>query len=40
MKVISVLISLLYHASFQTDRITYSHLGTELEFKLHSQPLL
>ncbi len=24
MKVISVLISLLYHASFQADRITYS----------------
>lgn len=40
MKVISVLISLLYHASFQADRITHSHLGTELEFKLHSQPLL
>lgn len=37
---ISVLISLLYNASFQPGHITYSHLGTELELRLHSQPLL
>lgn len=38
---ISVLISLLYRASFQCDRITSPPpLGTELELKPNSQPLV